>query len=201
LWENRSIYIAPLAVAGVFLFGFLISTFHLPRRMQAALALDPAQQRHAVHHPYDIAASLIIATAFLVGIFYCLDALYGERRDRSILFWKSLPVSDRTVVLSKAAIPLVILPLVTFAIIVATHVIILLLSALVLLSHGPSVAMVWGNLPLIKIWVALLYSSTDSLTQLTPAKFLVTPGLWFGLIATAIFLAVAVRLRRYREPI
>src|SRR6267378_6787465 len=36
--------------------------------------------------------------------------LYGERRDRSILFWKSLPVSDLTIVLSKFAIPLVILP-------------------------------------------------------------------------------------------
>ena len=48
------------------------------------------------------------------AIFYCLDALYGERRDRSILFWKSLPVSDLTTVLAKASIPLVILPLLDF---------------------------------------------------------------------------------------
>ena len=47
----------------------------------------------------------------VVAIFYCLDALHGERRDRSILFWKSLPVSDLTTVLSKASIPLVIMPL------------------------------------------------------------------------------------------
>ena len=65
--------------------------------------------------PYDIAAMMIILTAFIVGVFYCLDALYGERRDRSILFWKSLPVSDLTTVLSKAIIPLVILPLIIFA--------------------------------------------------------------------------------------
>jgi hypothetical protein len=39
------------------------------------------------------------------------------------------------------------------------------------------------------------------LTQLTPAKFLATPGLWIGLGVAAIFLAAAVRLRRYREPI
>ncbi len=57
-----------------------------------------------------------MAAAFIVGIFYSLDALHGERRDRSILFWKSLPVSDLTTVLSKATIPLVILPLLTFAI-------------------------------------------------------------------------------------
>ena len=49
-------------------------------------------------------------TTFIVGVFYCLDALHGERRDRSILFWKSLPVSDLTTVLSKASIPLVVLP-------------------------------------------------------------------------------------------
>ena len=61
---------------------------------------------------------MIMFTAFIVGMFYCLDALHGERRDRSILFWKSLPVSDLTTVLSKATIPLVVLPLLTFAIIV-----------------------------------------------------------------------------------
>ena len=63
---------------------------------------------------------LIMLIAFLVGIFYSLDALHGERRDRSILFWKSLPVSDLTTVLSKASIPLVVLPLLVFVITVAT---------------------------------------------------------------------------------
>ncbi len=60
--------------------------------------------------PYSIAAIVIMFTTVLVGAFYCLDALHGERRDRSILFWKSLPVSDLTTVLSKATIPLVVLP-------------------------------------------------------------------------------------------
>ena len=68
------------------------------------------------------------------ALFYCLDALHGERRDRSILFWKSLPVSDLTTVLSKASIPLVVLPLVTFAITVVTQLIMLLLSTAVLLG-------------------------------------------------------------------
>ena len=62
-------------------------------------------------------------------MFYCLDALYGERRDRSILFWKSLPVSDLTTVLSKASIPIVVLPLLTFAVTVATQLIMLLSAA------------------------------------------------------------------------
>jgi ABC-2 type transport system permease protein len=39
------------------------------------------------------------------------------------------------------------------------------------------------------------------MSALTPAQFFSTPGLWTGLAVAAIFLAAAVRLRRYREPI
>ncbi len=143
LWENRSIYIAPLAVAGVFLFGFLISTIHLPSRMRALSALDPAQQREAIAMPFDIAAALLMLTQLLVGAFYCLDALHGERRDRSILFWKSLPVSDLTTVLSKASIPLVVLPLLTFTITVAMQLIMLVQMSLLLLYHLVTVHALW----------------------------------------------------------
>src|SRR6202040_1612845 len=125
LWENRSIYVAPVVVLAFVLFGFLISLITLRHRMHAVLALDAAKQRATVAMPFNVAAGLTIVTAFIVGAFYCLDALHGERRDRSILFWKSLPVSDRTTVLSKASIPLVVLPLITFAIVVATQLIML----------------------------------------------------------------------------
>src|SRR6184192_4138362 len=157
LWENRSIYIAPLAVAGVFLFGFLISTIHLPSRMRALSALDPAQQREAIAMPFDIAAALLMLTQLLVGAFYCLDALHGERRDRSILFWKSLPVSDLTTVLSKASIPLVILPLFTFLIIVATQFVMLLWSSVVLLTSGLA-GTTWTRFNLLEQSLILLYS-------------------------------------------
>jgi ABC-2 type transport system permease protein len=157
LWENRSIYIAPLAVAALILFGFLISTIHLPDKMRAALALDPAKQHELIEQPYSFAALLIMGTTFIVAVFYCLDALHGERRDRSILFWKSLPVSDLTTVLSKASIPLVVLPLLTFAITVVTQWIMLLLSTVVLLMSGVSVATLWTHLPLFQMWLMLLY--------------------------------------------
>src|SRR5437762_11172070 len=90
----------------------------MPERRQGVLSLDPAHQRAMIGAPYDVAAMMLIFTAFIVGVFYCLDALHSERRDRSILFWKSLPVSDLTTVLSKATIPLVVLPVIIFAIIV-----------------------------------------------------------------------------------
>src|ERR1051325_10544093 len=121
LWENRSIYIAPLSVMVVVLIGFMISAIGLPDRRREVLTWDPAKARAVIEAPYDAAAMMIIFTAFIVGIFYCLDALYGERRDRSVLFWKSLPVSDLTTVLSKATIPLLVLPIIAFIIILVTQ--------------------------------------------------------------------------------
>jgi ABC-2 type transport system permease protein len=157
LWENRSIYIAPLAAAAVFLFGFLISTIRLPDKMRGLSALDPAHQREAIAMPYDMAAGLLMLTALIVGVFYCLDALHGERRDRSILFWKSLPVSDLITVLSKASIPLVVLPLLTFTITVALQWIMLLLSTAVLLGNGLNVATLWTQLSFLQMSLMLLY--------------------------------------------
>src|ERR1700756_5748874 len=78
LWENRSVYVAPMIVAIVVLLGFLVSTVGLPERRRAVLLLDPAKARAAIEAPYSMAAIMLILTAFIVGVFYCLDALYGE---------------------------------------------------------------------------------------------------------------------------
>ena len=158
LWENKSVYVAPLAAAAVLLFGYAISTITLPRRMQALQALDPSRQSATVTMPYNVIAGLVFVTAFIVAVFYCLDALHGERRDRSILFWKSLPVSDLTTVLAKASIPLVVLPLVVLAIVVAAHVFILALSTLVLAGNGPGLATLWTHVRVLQTAVALLYA-------------------------------------------
>ncbi len=262
LWEHRSIYMAPLSAAAIFLPAFMI-----------ALMISPAHRHEPLDRPYEFAAAFIMGTGFIIGIFYCLDALYGERRDRSILFWKSLPVSDLTTVLSKFAIPIVILPLLTFAITIVTQFVILLISSAFLLGsvqsvgtlgtrmsffhmsliflyhiltvHGlwyapmyawlllvsawaPRAPFIWAFMPPFVIWgvekiafrsthfLALLEhrltgpepanmapgsSLMDIMSALTPLQFLSTPGLWIGLAIAAAFLAAAVRLRRYREPI
>ena len=167
LWENRSIFIAPLIAAFVVLLGFGITAFRLPQLRLNALALEPVRQRTAIEVPYDIAALMILFTAFIVGIFYCLDALHGERRDRSILFWKSLPVSDLTSVLSKVFVPLAILPVITFAIVIATQFIMLLLSTAVLLPSGLA-GTTWSLLPLPRLWSILLYGLVTSVIWEAP---------------------------------
>jgi ABC-2 type transport system permease protein len=275
LWENRSITIAPLVVAAVVLFASLIATIGLPRKIRSLPALDAAAQHAVGVRPFSMAPAPIMFATLLVGLFYSLDALYGERRDRSILFWKSLPVSDRTTVLSKASIPLVVLPLIAFVLSVVTQVILLMAGSAVLLGSGISPAPLWGEFRFLQnlvimfygltvhalwfapiyawlllvsawsrrvpfLWAALplfalaaferiAFSSKDSmsllqyrvmgamataftfnpaagedidrLSQLTPGRFLSTPGLWTGLIVAAAFLAAAIRLRRNRDPI
>ncbi len=276
LWENRSIYIAPLIVAAVQVFGFAISTIGLAERRRAVLLFDdPAKQRAAIEMPYDVAAMMMIFVVFIVGVFYCLDALHGERRDRSILFWKSLPVSDLTTVLSKITIPLVILPVIAFALVVCVQLIMLLMSSVNLLMHGVSPATTFAHFPVVQNWIVMLYGliaialwhapiygwlllvsawarratflwavlpliviqifekitfgtsyfgslirhrlmgfaphafgfhgeghpTIDSLAQLTPGRYLSSPGLWLGLVVAVAFIVAAARLRRYRGPI
>jgi ABC-2 type transport system permease protein len=158
LWEYRSIWIAPLVVAALALLAFLISTPSLPESVRALSGPDPANAHLAVHGPYGAAAMLGFATAFVVGVFYCLDALQGERRDRSILFWKSMPVSDRTTVLAKASIPLAVLPLLVFGITIVMHGVMLLVSMAVLLATGSSLGMLWHHVEPFQSALTVLYA-------------------------------------------
>jgi ABC-2 type transport system permease protein len=161
LWENRSIYVGPLAVAGVILVGFAVSLAAWPARIQAASALGPGELREAVQQPFVVAALMLMSIEILVSIVYSLDALYGERRDRSILFWKSMPVSDRTTVVAKASIPILVLPFVTFVATVGTQVVMLLIGSAALAARGVSVGALWGQLSLLDlIWINLIHLVT-----------------------------------------
>ena len=153
LWENRSVYWAPLILASVFLLGFLLSTITLPYRMKQ-------QQFEGATMPFSVLPGMMLVVAFLVGVFYCLDALHAERRDRSILFWKSLPVSDLQTVLSKASIPLLVLPLIVFALALTGQIVMLLVSTAVLLGNGTGAGMLWGRLPLFRMTLGLVYTLT-----------------------------------------
>jgi ABC-2 type transport system permease protein len=163
VWENRSVYVAPLAVAAVLLLAFLIASIG-----KAVLTQDPAGKVAALSEPISFAATLLMLTAFIVGAIYCLDALHGERRDRSILFWKSLPSSDLTTVLMKASIPLLVLPLLCFVVVLATQWVMLELSTLVLVMSGIRPATLWAGLPLFQMEVVLLHALTVLALQHAP---------------------------------
>ncbi len=86
----------------------------------------------------------LIVLAFVV-FFYCLGALYDERKDRSVLFWKSLPVSDRDTVLSKVVSAAVMAPLLATAAGVITMLGFLLITSVAVLLHGGNpMTLLWG---------------------------------------------------------
>jgi ABC-2 type transport system permease protein len=273
VWENRSVYIALLCAGGLGLLAFGFSLRLLAETMRGE------------HEPIDLVmpyahiSMLLVFTVFVVGIFYSLEALHSERRERSILFWKSLPVSDTTTVLAKASIPLVLMPAVALVIGVAAEWLMFVLSLVVALGGGVGVAALWREIPLVQLQMVLLYelvvvalwhapiygwlllvsgwarratflwaflpplavgifefitfrthhvfrllgdrlfgfapqafspwtpSGTPVdphmilLPELTPGRFLASPGLWVGLVIAAVLIALAIRMRRYRDPV
>ena len=157
LWEHRAILYAPLAVAALVLIAMALNARGLREKAAAFAALAPDAQVAAVVLPFGLAASTILLTGFVVAVFYCIDALYAERRDRSILFWKSLPVSDRTTVLAKFATATVVQPAIACAIAGAVLVVILLGGAAMLAAGGVAPGPLWARLPFLPLLVALVY--------------------------------------------
>jgi ABC-2 type transport system permease protein len=157
LWEHRSVWIAPFAAAAVVLFGFSISLVRTPHTMRAISKLSPDKLAGLRFAPFGIAVAAILLTTVVVGIFYCLGTLYNERRDRSILFWKSMPVSDLTTLLSKATVPLIMLPALALVIICVTQLLMLLIDLASLGAHGSDVARLWSTVSLPQLWEIVLY--------------------------------------------
>lgn len=154
IWENRIIYLAPIIVAAVVLFATLISTLTLPKKLRTA---DASKARASIVRPFTLAPAPIMLATIAIGMMYCADALYGERRDRSILFWKSLPVSDRTTVIAKASVPLVVLPAIGYALSVIVQIVLLFASTVILLANGISPAPVWTEFKFFPGLILMFY--------------------------------------------
>ncbi len=120
-WEHKGLWMAPLAGAGLLLLGTLFGRF----RIEAG----PFQQMLATNPNMIVFGSAAFFFLFIGAITsfatwaYHLDCLHAERKDRSILFWKSLPVSDARTVLTKFAVGLVIVPLGAWLLALVTHLI------------------------------------------------------------------------------
>lgn len=81
-------------------------------------------------------AGIVLAVTAIVIFFYCLGALYDDRRDRSILFWKSLPLSDTSTVLSKVASAALVAPVISIVVGVVVGLCLAMVLAVVGSLHG-----------------------------------------------------------------
>ena len=139
-WEHRGAALVPLIVSALTLAGFVFHTLH------KGPGPHPA--------PFSMAASVILLSGWIVSFIYALDALHGERRDRSILFWKSMPVSDLVTVMAKAAMVLVVIPAYSFVVALATQLAMMLVRTVAQLASGAEVATGW---PIAQQSVVMFY--------------------------------------------
>lgn len=287
LWEHRSIFVTPAAVSLVMV--LLVITLYVAASgfgEMTDIGIITAQnvgelERRAALMAFLVGnAAVFIIAAGILTIFYCLDSLYAERKNKSILFWRSLPVTDAETVISKLLTATVAIPLVTLAAIVITHLVNLILTSIFVSIEGGSPGhLVWGAVPLFDVWISMLIillaaplwfspfigwflfvsawtkrsplltaflpililpmleyfilrthfisdaiktrftdlrgfnmagfdedrirnmtvDSVSLLAHIDLVEFLVSPGLWIGLVACGLFSTAAIYVRRYRD--
>ncbi|MQA39110.1 hypothetical protein [Rugamonas aquatica] len=149
MWEHKGMLfwapiviaglVAALALTGIFL-GHNVNFNEDGQAVQiGTVTIEGAVRTRIVEtasQAYIVSAMPGMMLLSLLVFFYCLGALHDERRDRSLLFWKSLPVSDFTTVMSKVVLALVVAPLITMAIGIVLSLLILLAGCVAMLAHG-----------------------------------------------------------------
>ena len=147
-WENRSLWMVPAVVAGILtvlsvymLVAVLIGHNQTVNNVDFANGAhfqidqmpdfrdaDPAAVNGFMHVVTLTLGAMFSFLMQIVVFFYLLDSLYAERRDRSILFWRSMPVSDVRTVLAKLATALISVTAITFTVTVAFELVLFLLG-------------------------------------------------------------------------
>jgi ABC-2 type transport system permease protein len=208
-WENRGgFFWAPLLTSVIYLF------FHVFGLILAAFGIREASEHNAEfnlshgmaeladpEHAADVSrviesvfmglgAPVLLVLAFVV-FFYCLGSLFDDRKDRSILFWKSLPISDTQTVLSKVVMALFVAPAIATAFAILTSFAILIVTSIFVLAHGANPMYFWdfgaiakacinlvAALPIYALWAL----PTVGWLMLCSAFFRRVPFIWAVLV-------------------
>jgi ABC-2 type transport system permease protein len=144
-------------VAGLVLFAALLSAAKIAGQVHGAIEMSGDDAMAVRLAAFGVSAVAVVLVSIIVAFFYCLSALNGERRDRSILFWKSLPVSDLKAVLAKASIPMIVLPAFVFVVVVVMQIVLLMLGAFGMLLHGGGPGLLGADFHLPQLWTLLFY--------------------------------------------
>jgi ABC-2 type transport system permease protein len=162
-WEHRGLWLVPAIVAALLAATTLVSvSFDFHGNRMPSISAD--QKLMVLNMSQMMFALIIYAAAAVVVGFYALDCLYAERKDRSILFWKSLPVSDGMTVLSKFLVAVAVVPLLVFVLAVASQMLAFLIWELrVATGNAPDIVR-WDGLAWLRgITVILLITLLSSL--------------------------------------
>jgi ABC-2 type transport system permease protein len=174
-WENRAIWLIPAALGALLILAALFGGY------QVVGAVDLSTVRSVVQAGALDGMIVIVVTFFVVmaiySTWYLLDCLYADRKDRSILFWKSMPISDSVTVASKLGIALILIPLCYFAFADLTT---LLMAFIISVRAGASIgSSLWRGdlwLEIQALWFYLIV--TTAIWYLPVAGWLLLVSAW-----------------------
>lgn len=151
------------------------------RQLEIQQGLDNRIQ--SLNPVLNLAHNFFLLILFMVTINYLLATLYSDRKDQSILFWRSMPVSETQEVLSKFAIAMIVAPIIFIAVSLLLQVAYILMAMLwVWRSDMDPFALVLGNID----FLSLLFNQI--------AGWLLT-ALWLAPIYAWLLLASAAAKR------
>ena len=229
LWEHRGIFVTPLVI------GLIVTLLSITGQVSisafdevvdlailGASNMNEHQRAAAITTLMTSVSSMFLFAMCILTVFYSLDALYAERKDRSILFWRSIPTTDAETVISKLLTAILVIPLVTFVVIALTHLVVLAVSSVWVGVQGANAwHLLWSAVPIFDNWMATLafviavplwlspfvgwFLLVSAYTKRSPllAAFLpiiIVPMLERSLIGTTIF-ADALFLRSVKMPL
>jgi ABC-2 type transport system permease protein len=165
LWEHRAIFVTPIVIGLILSVGVLVTegmmaahTAEVDLSIAAASNIAHESHRSAVVNGFLVVPSVIIFIGMSVTVmFYSLDSLYAERKDMSILFWRSLPITDAETVISKVLTAGLVIPLVSFVVIIVTQLVSMILTSIwITIEGGNAVHLIWAPASLLSLWAATL---------------------------------------------
>jgi len=164
IWEHRSLYVTP-AVIGLINVLILLTTMVFASGYQEIIDIGivgaqnlagEAERRAALFAVLMGNTAPFLFASVIVTVFYTLDSLYAERKNKSILFWRSLPITDAETVISKFLTAALAIPVFAFVFIVVTHILVLILtSVFVSIEGGSSMLLVWKSAPVFDVWAGM----------------------------------------------
>jgi ABC-2 type transport system permease protein len=165
IWEHRSLYITP-AVVGFLMILMLMTGFIFASKYQqyidmgivgAQNLVGDAERRALVFAILVPNTVPFLFAGAILTIFYTLDSLYAERKNKSILFWRSLPITDAETVVSKFLTAALAIPVIAFVVIIVTHILVLLMTSIFISAEGgSSLFLIWKSAPLFDVWAGIL---------------------------------------------
>jgi ABC-2 type transport system permease protein len=170
-WENRAIWVVPSII------GVLLILAALFGRIQFTDLNTPQQSQVVGQMVLSAFGVTFYVVMSIYSTWYLLDCLYADRKDRSVLFWKSLPISDTATVLSKLLVALIVIPLLYF---VAADVTTLLIAFIISVRASAALggamwhADLWLQLQVLWLYVII----TTAIWFLPVAAWLMVISAW-----------------------